>query len=85
MFKIKDGYKLELQIPGTIKTFGNTKKLIGKIKKRETTKSWKVVEVVLIQCNLVNNQYQHLKYQSLKNLHSYAKEILCLFVKCWTK
>ena len=32
MFKIKDGYKQELQIPETIKLFGSTKKLIEKTK-----------------------------------------------------
>ena len=33
VFKIKDGYKLELQMPETMKLFGSTKKLIDKIKK----------------------------------------------------
>ena len=33
VFKIKDGYKLELQTPETMKLFGSTKKLIDKIKK----------------------------------------------------
>ena len=28
VFKIKDGYRIELQTPETIKSFGNTKKLI---------------------------------------------------------
>ena len=31
-FKIKDWYKLELQIPETIKLFGSTKKIIDKTK-----------------------------------------------------
>ena len=35
MFKIKDGYKLELQTPETMKLFGNTKKLVGKTKNGE--------------------------------------------------
>ena len=30
VFKIKDGYKLELQTPETMKLFGSTKKLIEK-------------------------------------------------------
>ena len=34
VFKIKDGYKLELQTPETMKLFGSTKKLIEKTKKR---------------------------------------------------
>ena len=35
MFTIKDGYKLELQTPETMKLFGSKKKLIEKIKKGE--------------------------------------------------
>ena len=31
VFKIKDGYKLELQTPETIKLFGSTKKLIDQL------------------------------------------------------
>ena len=58
VFKIKDGYKLELQTPETMKLFGSTKKLIGKTKNGEKVPSYEVVEVVLVQCNLVENQYQ---------------------------
>ena len=38
MFKIKDGYKLELQTPETVKLFDRTKKLIDKTKDEE--ESW---------------------------------------------
>ena len=48
VFKIKDGYKLELETPETMKLFDNTKTLIDKTKNRE--------KVVLVQCNLVDNQ-----------------------------
>ena len=58
MFKIKDGYKLELQTPETMKLFGSTKKLIDKTKNGEKVQSLGAVEVVLVQCNLVDNQYQ---------------------------
>ena len=58
VFKIKDGYKLELQMPKTMKLFGSTKKLIDKTKNRENVTSLEVVEGVLVQCNLVDNQYQ---------------------------
>ena len=51
MFKIKGGYKLELQIPETKKLFGSTKNLIGKTKNREKVLSLEVFEVVLVQCN----------------------------------
>ena len=36
MFKIKDGYKLELQTPKTMKLFGSTKKLTDKTKYEKT-------------------------------------------------
>ena len=63
MYQIKDGYKLELQTPETMKLFGNTKKLIDKTKNGENMASVEVVEVVLVQCNFVENQYpQNLKY-----------------------
>ena len=54
MLKIKDGYRLELQIPETMKLFGSTKKLIHKTKNGENVPSLEVVEVVLVQCNLVD-------------------------------
>ena len=57
VFKINDGYKLELQRPETVKLFGRTKKLIDK-KNGEKELSFEVLEVVLVQCNLVDNQYQ---------------------------
>ena len=56
VFKIKDGYKLELQISETMKLFRSTKKLIDKIKKREKVPIIDVVEVVLVKCNLVDNR-----------------------------
>ena len=58
LFKIKYGCKLELQTNETMKLFGSTKKLIDKTKNRENVPSLEVVEVVLVQCNLVDNQYQ---------------------------
>ena len=36
MFKIKDGFKLRLQMPKTMKLFDSTKELIGKTEIRET-------------------------------------------------
>ena len=56
--KKKDGYKLELQTPETTKLFGSTKKLIDKTKDGESVPSIEVVEIVLVLCNLVDNQYQ---------------------------
>ena len=56
MFKIKDGYKPELQTPNAMKLLGSTAKLIDKTKNGENVRSLEVLEVVL--CNLVDNQYQ---------------------------
>ena len=58
VFKIKDGFKLELQMPETMKLFDSTIKFIDKTKNVEEVPSLIVVEIVLIQCNLVDNQYQ---------------------------
>ena len=68
MFKIKDGYKLELQTPEKMKLFGSTKTLIDKTKNGEKKPSLKVDEVVLVQCNLVDNQYQ----QNSEVLHTFT-------------
>ena len=56
VFKTKDGYKLELQTPETMKLFGSTKNLTGKIKNGENGPRLEVVKVVLVECNLVDNQ-----------------------------
>ena len=46
MFKIKNGCKLELKAPETMKLCGGTKKLIDKTKIGENVPSLEVVEVV---------------------------------------
>ena len=58
MFKIKDRYELELQTTGSIKLFGSGKNLISKIKNGENVPSLEIVKAVLVQHNLVDNQYQ---------------------------
>ena len=45
-------------MPETMKSFDSTKKLIEKTKNGEKVANLEVVEVVLVQCNLVDNQYQ---------------------------
>ena len=57
MFKVKYGFKQELKTPETIKLFGSTKKLIEKTKNIKNVPSLEVIEVVLVQCNLADNQY----------------------------
>ena len=55
VFKIKDGYKLELQTHEAMKLFASTKKLIKKTRNGENVPILEVVEVVFVQCNLVDN------------------------------
>ena len=59
IFKIKTGYKLELLTPETMKLLGSTKKEIDKDKNGENVPKLESVEVVLVHCNLVKNDYQH--------------------------
>ena len=68
MFKTKDGYKLELQTPQTMKLFGSTKKLTGKTRNEEKVQNLEVVKVVLVQCYLVDNQY----YQKSELLDTFS-------------
>ena len=57
VFKTKDEYKLELQMPEAMKLFGSTEKLIDKTKNGENFPSFEVVKIGLVQCNLAENQY----------------------------
>ena len=58
MFKMKDGYKLELKTLETMKLFSSANKLIDKEKNGWNVPSLEVVEVVSVQCNIVDNQYK---------------------------
>ena len=58
-FIIKNGYKVELLTPETMKLFGSTKNVVDKDKNSENVSKLKSVEVVLVHCNLVKNDYQH--------------------------
>ena len=49
---------MKLQTPETMKIFGSTKKLIYKAKNGENVPSLELVEVFLVQCSLVDNQYR---------------------------
>ena len=58
-FKIKTmGYKLELLIEETVQLLGSSKEVIDKNKNGERVPKLETVEIVLIHCNLVNNNYQ---------------------------
>ena len=51
-------------MPETMKLFGSTKKLIDKMKNGKKVPSLEVVEVVLVKCNLKDNN-KSLKYYTL--------------------
>ena len=57
-FKIKNGYHLELLTPETMKLLGTTERKITKDKNGENVPHLEIVELVLVHCNLVNNDYQ---------------------------
>ena len=59
VFKIKNGYKLELLTLETMKLLGSTKKDVVSDKNGENVPKLASVKVVLIHCNLVKNDYQH--------------------------
>ena len=57
-FEIKTGYYLELLTPETMKLLGSTENKITKDKSCENVPCLEVIEVVLVHCNIVNNDYQ---------------------------
>ena len=56
--KIKSGYYLEHLTPETMKLLGSAGNKITKDKNGENVPCLEVVELVLVHCNLVNNDYQ---------------------------
>ena len=58
VFKIKTSYKLEFLTEETMQLLGSSKKVIEKNKDGEIVPRLETVEVVLVHCNLVNNNYQ---------------------------
>ena len=57
-FKIRNGYYLELLTRQTMKLLGSTESKITKDKNGENVPHLEIVELVLVHCNLVNNDYQ---------------------------
>ena len=57
-FKIKNEHYFELLTPETMKLLGSTESKITKDKNGENLPHLGVVELVLVHCNLVNNDYQ---------------------------
>ena len=73
VFKIINGYKLELQTTETLKLFGSTKKVIEKKKNGASLPSLQVAEVFLVLYNLVDNEYQ----QKSKVLYPFSLTTKC--------
>ena len=57
-FKTKNGYSLELLTKETMKSLGTTENKITKGKNGENVPHLEINEVVLVHCNIVNNDYQ---------------------------
>ena len=57
-FKIKKGYSLELLTLETMKLLRSTKNKITEDKSGENVLHLEITEVVLVHCNMVNNNYQ---------------------------
>ena len=58
MFKIETGCCLELLMLETMKLLGSTKINITKDKNVENAPHLEITELVLVHCNIVNNNYQ---------------------------
>ena len=58
MFKIKTGYYLELLTPETMNLLGNSKSKVTKNENNENVPNLEIAEVVLVKCNIVNNNYK---------------------------
>ena len=58
ILKIKDGYSLELLTPEKMKLLKSFKKKLIKVKNGENVPHLEITEVVLVHCNIVNNDHQ---------------------------
>ena len=67
-FKSKSGYFLERLTPETMKLLGSTESNITKDKNGENVPHLEIDELVLVHCNLVNNDYQ----QDLRILYTFV-------------
>ena len=55
-------------MPGTVKLLGSTKSKITKDKKGENVPHTEITKVILVHCNIVNNDYQ----QDWRLLHTFV-------------
>ena len=58
IFKIKNGYSLELLTPETKKLLGSTENKRTKEKNGENVQHLEIRELVLVHCDIVNTDYQ---------------------------
>ena len=58
IFKIKNGYSLELLTPETKKLLGRTENKRTKEKNGENVQHLEIRELVLVHCDIVNTDYQ---------------------------
>ena len=57
-FKIKNGYSLELSTLETMKLLGSSENKTTKDKDGENVPHLEITGVILVHCNIVNNDYQ---------------------------
>ena len=76
-FKIKNEYYVELLTFETMELLGSTESKITKDKNGENVPHLEVVELVLLHCNLVNNDYQ----QDSRILYTFVPNILKILLK----
>ena len=67
-FKIKTGYYLEILTTETMKFLGSTENKITKDKNGENVPHLEITEVVLVHCNISNNDYE----QDSRVLHTFV-------------
>ena len=67
-FNIKTRYYIELLMPETLKLLGSPKSKITKKGNGEYVPHLEITEVVLVHCNIVNNNYQ----QDLRTLYTFV-------------
>ena len=67
-FKIKTGYYLEPLASKTMKLHGSSKTKITKFKNSENVPHREITEVLLVHCNIFNNDYQ----QDLRVMYTFV-------------
>ena len=74
-FKIKNGYYLELITPETMKLLGSTENKITKDKNGQNVPHLENVELILLHCSLVTNDYQ----QNSRMLYTFVPNHLVVY------